>query len=133
LSLAYLTADEVNADLARRSAEACGATLQLFEPRDAVPDGRSATMYDLDYLPQEFASAIMDRLLGGRPACPTAVHCYNLDEAKRKALRAQGVLVSRRLSAGLVRALLRRARRDPVGSHRSFRPKASGKRRPARG
>jgi hypothetical protein len=116
--IAYLTGDEVNADLAGRMAEDCGATLCLLSFNDAPVDGRfDAVVYDLDYSPPPWREATLAKLVAGPSAIPVAVHSFNLEASQVEALYGNGVEVYRRLdrlvfqNLALARARLRLAAR----------------------
>ncbi len=108
--IAYLTADEVNQDLAARLAEACGMSLYLLTfqetPLEAPFD---AVLYDWDYLPAAHRERIQADLLAAPPPCPVAAHGYDLDERQASALRQHGVDVRRRLNHELLLHLGRAA------------------------
>jgi hypothetical protein len=105
MSIAYLSADEVNCHLAARMAAACGAALHPVSPRDPPPDGRfDAVLYDLDSMPPACREEILASALADRATCPVAVHSYNLD-MQADALRDKGVVVTRRLGPRVLRAL----------------------------
>jgi hypothetical protein len=107
MSIAYLSADEVNRHLAGGMAAACGATLYLLSPKDPPPDGRfDAVVYDLDSMPPACREEILASALARPPTRPVAVHSYNLD-MWADALRDNGTVVTRRLVPGVLRALCR--------------------------
>jgi hypothetical protein len=108
MRMAYLTTDEVNLDLAQTLAERADVCLVPLAPRDALPDGAcDAVLCDLDYLPAELREEILAAALAGRPGRPLALHGYNLDGQQTAALRRNGVIVARRLEAGLFSQLRR--------------------------
>jgi hypothetical protein len=107
MSIAYLSTDEVNRHLAGRMAAACRATLHPLSPKDPPPDGRfDAVLYDLDSMPPACREEIVASTLAGPPTRPMEVHSYNLD-MRADALRDKGVVVTRRLGPGVLRALRR--------------------------
>src|SRR5437016_13201071 len=88
MRVAYLTADEVNVELARQWAAECGGHLQRIRPKDGVPYGRfDAVCYDLDDVPRERRAEILLVLLSGPITRPTAVHGYGLDDDQIGRLR----------------------------------------------
>jgi hypothetical protein len=99
---AYLSLDEVNQDLAGRLAAAVGMEIDALSLRDPAPnDGPDAVLYDLDYLPPDTLRALLADLTGRVPACPVAVHSYRLSGRQVRELRRRGVIVVRRLGAGV--------------------------------
>jgi hypothetical protein len=107
MSIAYLSTDEVNRHLAGRMAAACGAKLHPLSPKDPPPDGRfDAVLYDLDSMPLACREEIVASALAGPPTRPVAVHSSNLD-TRADALRNKGVVVTRQLGPGVLRALCR--------------------------
>src|SRR5438046_3085297 len=95
---AYLSLNEVNQDLAQRLVAAVGGTLDVLSFRDAAPNGQfDAVIYDLDSLPADRQSAVLANLQAGPVSGPVAVHSYTLRGRQVRALREQGVLVSKRL------------------------------------
>jgi hypothetical protein len=107
MPIAYLSTDEVNRHLAALMAAACGATLHPLSPKDPPPDGRfDAVLYDLDSMPPACREEIVASALADPPTRPVAVHSYNLD-MQADALRDKGVVVTRRLGPGVLRALCR--------------------------
>jgi len=106
---AYLSLDEVNQDLAQRLVAAVGGTLDVLSFRDAAPNGQfDAVVYDLDSLPVDRRHAIVANLQAGPVSGPVAVHSYNLRGRQARALRGQGVLVSKRLRPALFAVLTQR-------------------------
>jgi hypothetical protein len=105
--IAYLSTDEVNRHLAARMAAECGATLHPLSPKDPPPDGRfDAVLYDPDSMPPACREEIVASALADPATRPLAVHSYNLD-MQADALRDKGVVVTRRLGPGVLRALCR--------------------------
>jgi hypothetical protein len=100
--IAYLTLDEVNADLALRLAKEGGNTLYALVPRRPTPRAPfDALLYDWDYLPAERRQAVLAELLDRPLPCPVAVHGYNLDDDLGETLSRKGVAVSRYLEPEL--------------------------------
>ena len=96
--IGYLTTDAVNLNLAERLAKTCKAELLMLSLREEVPeDFIDAVAYDLDYLPPEKREEVLAVLSAKRVPYPVVVHSYNLEKRQRLALRANGVLVARRL------------------------------------
>jgi hypothetical protein len=111
MRFAYLTLDVVNQALAARLAAAAGVCFSALTFRDAVPSGpRDAVLYDLDFLPADFRERLLKELVAGPRRGPVAVHGYSLSPRVARALRRRGVVVARRLRAGLFRRLRARAR-----------------------
>jgi hypothetical protein len=105
--IAYLTADEVNQDLASRMADDCGVALILLSPRDRLPDGAfDAAIFDLDYLPAALRDEILANLLSQPTMFQVAVHTYNLLEGQIESLSQKGVSVYRRLERAVFLNLL---------------------------
>ena len=117
MRVAYLTTDEVNRNLARGLAAACGAALHPVTPRDDPPDGSiDAVLYDLDFLSVTHRQEILAALKAGASPHVAGVHSYGLDENVVNALRKHHVVVSRRLDGKLFRKLRRQfAPRDSSG------------------
>jgi hypothetical protein len=104
---AYLSLDEVNQDLAARSADEAGVELDALTFRDAAPAGQfDAVVYDLDSLPPAYRRALLADLGAGQLVEPVAVHSYNLSAGQVRALRRRGVIVGRRLRSRLFDRLL---------------------------
>jgi hypothetical protein len=109
MRIAYLSTDEVNADLARRWASTCSCEVIPLWPRDPLPNGDyDAEIYDLDFLPPTLRQQVLTNLLSGPLHCPVAVHSYGLSEQHASDLRARGVFVWSRLER-VILVLLRRA------------------------
>jgi hypothetical protein len=112
--IAYVSADEVNRDLATRMAATCGATLHLFSPKDTPPDSRfDAVLYDLESVPPGQREEIVTGLLYNASTRPVAAHAYELD-ANVAALRDNGVIFDRQLTPKLLRILCRSLRSAPI-------------------
>jgi len=104
MRIAYLTTDEVNADLAIQFAARCGLALEPVDGRGLRPQEEQGLVLDLDYLPVDRCGEV----LTAARACPgirVAVHSYNLSAAQTQQLREIGVLVGRRLTASFFRRL----------------------------
>jgi hypothetical protein len=128
MRIAYVTTDEVNQDLALRTAAACGACLEAFSAPDALPCGvYDAVVYDWDFLPAVSRGKVVAGLAKD-PAPPVvAVHSYGLQGQEAQALRRHGVLIVRRLRGSLFRKL----RRQVARAQQSRRPggrRANGER-----
>jgi len=103
--IAYLTHDEVNAAEARRAALEAGLDLTVLPIKDGGQAAAAdAMLLDLDHLPADIKLDLLRRAAGGRLSNCVAVHSYQLSPAEVRALRAAGVLVSRRLTACLLDA-----------------------------
>ncbi len=110
MNLAYVTLDEVHQDLAYRLAVRNRVNLRVFWPTETFSPRRfAAVLYDLDYLPAPDRDRILARLRGGPLKVVCGVHSYNVSAKQRRALQRNGVIVRRRLSAGLLRAVLERS------------------------
>jgi hypothetical protein len=97
-TLAYLTTDEVNEDIAVRLAVKYNAILVPLFPRDTPPDTEyDAVLYDFDFLPEESRQKIVNDLLSAPAKRPVALHSFNVDDRLRQDLQAKGVRVFRRL------------------------------------
>jgi hypothetical protein len=111
--IAYLSNDEVDQALADGMARKCGAVICTRPPEDPPPDGLcDAVLYNLDDLPRDRRSALLEELRRAKPDRPTAVHGYDMTEEQARALDRCGVAASRRLHPGLIHRLLTAARRD---------------------
>jgi hypothetical protein len=97
---AYLTLDEVNArqaiDLGRR----CGQAVYLVDLRSPDLGGEPFLVIDLDHVPPSERPRLFNKLLPR-----LAVHGYNLWAETARRLTRAGVVVRRRLDAGLFRQL----------------------------
>jgi hypothetical protein len=126
--LAYQTTDEVHRATTDGLTANCGAQMVPLFLNDPPPNGQfNAVLYDLDYLYTEARQAVLAELLAGPPHCPTGVHSFNLDEEQEKGLRRNGVVVSRRLDAALIRRLVGRSRRTTMDATRSVSKSAQTK------
>jgi hypothetical protein len=111
--VAYLTTDEVNLDLARRLAEACGATLYPLAFWESSLDGQlDAALYDWDFLPPSNRQEVLNGLHSGPLPCPVALHGYCLEEGQEEALHRRGIAVHRRLEPEVFQ-VLRQAASQP--------------------
>ena len=101
MRIAYMNTDEVNGALAEQIAVACGAVVRTVLPKDPAPGGQfDAILYNLDDVPREERSVLLEELRLGKPHSPTAVHGYDLTDEQVRTLRQNGVAAARRLSAG---------------------------------
>ena len=121
MRIAYVSIDEVNQARAERMAAECGAVVCKVEPKDPGPDGLfDAVLYNLDDVPRDQRSALIEGLRRGESDHPKAVHGYDLTDEQARSLHQVGVLVARRLDFGLFRSLLEAAQRSreavPTGS-----------------
>lgn len=113
MRIAYLTTDEVNQALAAQMAAECGAVISARLPNDPPPDGLfDAVLYNLDDVPRDERSAVLEGFCRGKPAHPTAVHGYDITEEQAKTLIRNGVAAARRLHPGLLRSLFTAARQN---------------------
>src|SRR5262245_51930859 len=113
MRIAYVSTDEVNQALVAQTAAECGAVVCTLVPKDPPPDGLfDAVLYNLDDVPRDQRSVLIDELRRARPDRPTAVHGYDINEEQARALNRDGVAAARRLHPGLIRSLLTVARRD---------------------
>ena len=120
MRIAYMTTDEVDQALAARMAAECGAVVCALLPKDAPPDGLfDAVLYNLDDLPRDERSVLLDGLRRARPDRPTAVHGYDITDEQARALHDNGVAAARRLHLRLLRSLLTVARRERRRSPRT--------------
>ncbi len=118
MRIAYLTTDEVNHDVAQRSADDCGATLEVPALAEPIPDGAyDAILVDWDYLPVDCRRPILAALRIGRPHGRAVVHGYHLEDDVRHTLGQSGVAVHRRLEPKWLARWLRRLDRT-TGSRR---------------
>jgi hypothetical protein len=115
MKIAYVTTDEVNRYAADRLARACGAQVCCFSRQGAMVEGGfDAAVYDLDFLPGKEQRAVLTHLMTRPLTQSVAVHSYHLDGAQKRALRANGVVVYRRLVRKMFHLLLRRYHRGHV-------------------
>jgi hypothetical protein len=112
MRIAYVNTDEVDQALAAQMAAECGAVVCTLLPQDPPSDGLfDVVLYNLDDVPRDERSALLERLRRGQPDRPTAVHGYDLTDEQARALSRNGVAAARRLHTGLIRSLLTAARR----------------------
>jgi hypothetical protein len=105
--IAYISLDEVNQDLAARTAEKYGAYLDGFASlADMPPLSCDVVIYDFDFLPSDERRRAFEELTSGRASGLTVVHSYNLNPREKKALRRHGVVVRRRLAPGWLGRLI---------------------------
>jgi len=110
MTVAYITLDEVHEDRARRLSRAKGVGLEVFWPTETISRRDfPIVVYDLDFLPAERRDLVLRRALSRRTTDAVAMHGYNLTRHQRKALRQNGVLVSRRLGSKLLSRVVERA------------------------
>jgi hypothetical protein len=108
----YINTDPVDQALAEEMATSFGAVVISQYPKDAPGDGRpDALLYNLDEVPRQHRREVLERILHGQPACPRAVHGYDLSDAEALSLGLHGVAVSQRLEPGLIRLLCRAVHR----------------------
>jgi hypothetical protein len=113
MRITYVSTDEVNQALVARMAAECGAVVDTVLPQNSTPDGRfDAVLYNLDDVPRDRRSALLEELCRAKPGRPTAVHGYDLTDKQARALNRGGVATARRVHPGLIRSLLTAARRD---------------------
>jgi hypothetical protein len=106
MRVAYLTTDEVHAQLAQQMATACGVTLCPLVPREVPPDGPyEAVLYDWDDFPTGRQREVLAELLAGPLPYAVALHGYDLEAGLEEALRRHTVVVYRRLQPRLFRSL----------------------------
>jgi hypothetical protein len=112
MRIAYVSTDEVDQALVAQMATECGAAVCTLLPQDRRPDGLfDAVLYNLDDVPRDERSVLLDELHRGKPDRPTAVHGYDITVEQARALDRNGVAAARRLHPGLIRSLLNAARR----------------------
>ena len=101
MRIAYMNTDEVNQALAGQIALACGAVVRTVLPKDPAPGGQfDAILYNLDDVPREERSLLLEELRLGKPHSPAAVHGYDLTEEQVRTLGQSGVAVAPRLKRG---------------------------------
>jgi hypothetical protein len=116
MRIAYINTDEVNEALAARMAAECGAVVCEVFPKDPPPDGQfDAVLYNLDDVPRDQRSALIEGLCLGAPEHPTAVHGYDITDEQARTLRRNGVAVARRLHVVLLRSLCKSTREQTAG------------------
>ncbi len=113
MRIAYVSTDEVNQDLAARVAAEFGAVISARLPNDPPPDGLfDAVLYNLDDVPRDERSALLEGFRSGKPVHPTAVHGYDISDEQLRTLNRRGVAAARRLHRDLVRSLFAAARQS---------------------
>jgi hypothetical protein len=120
--IAYVTTDEVNKDVATKLGSESGVTVcPLRLDEIGLVDRFDAMIYDLDFVPAPWRTAILSQLLARSAFALRAVHSYNLVEDDEEELRQCGVLVFRRLESAVFRRLIRawEAVRIAYSQHRS--------------
>jgi hypothetical protein len=116
MRIAYLTTDEVNHDLARRTADGCEGVLKIPALAELIPEGAyDCVLVDWDYLPAGSKPVVLAALLAGHWHGPVAVHGYHLEDKVRDILSQKGVAVHRRLERRWLTRWLRRVRRRAEG------------------
>jgi hypothetical protein len=113
MRIAYVNTDEVNQDLAERTASEYCAAVCILVPEGPPPDGLfDAVLYNLDEVPRDQRSALLERLRQATPHRPTAVHGYDITDEQARTLRRHGVAVAQRLHPALLRSLCKAALRS---------------------
>jgi hypothetical protein len=113
MRIAYVTTDEVNLALAARVAAEFGAVISAQLPNDPPLDGLfDAVLYNLDDVPRDKRSALLEGFCRGKPAHPTAVHGYDITDGQARTLNRHGVAAARRLHRDLLRSLFTAARQS---------------------
>jgi uncharacterized RDD family membrane protein YckC len=116
MRIAYLTTDDVNHDLARQTADGCGAILEVLAQGGPSPEAAyDAVLVDWDYLPADGRALILATLLAGQWHCPVAVHGYHLEAKLRHILSQKGVATHCRLEPHWLARWLRQVRRRTDG------------------
>lgn len=111
MRIAYVNTDEVNHDLAARTAAQHGAVIFGVAPEGPPPDARfDGVLYNLDDVPRVQRLPLLEALPHGQPHRPAAVHGYDITEEQVSTLKPNGVAAARRLCPGLLRDLLTAAR-----------------------
>ena len=111
MRIAYVNTYEVNQDLAERTASEYCAAVCIRVPEGPPPDGLfDAVLYNLDEVPRDQRSALLERLCQATPHRPTAVHGYDITDEQARTLRRHGVAVAQRLHPALLRSLCKAAR-----------------------
>ena len=106
MRIAYVNTDEVNQDLAERTASEYCAAVCILVPEGPPPDGLfDAVLYNLDEVLRDQRSALLERLRQATPHRPTAVHGYDITDEQARTLRRHGVAVAQRLHPALLRRL----------------------------
>jgi hypothetical protein len=107
--IAYISADEVNRDLAARIGASSGAQVEFLGHEGPAQEGRfDVVLYDLESLTRAQREMIVAKLLERPSSRPVAVHFYNF-EGRAEQLRERGVICSRKLTPSLLRMLCRSA------------------------
>jgi hypothetical protein len=109
-TLAYLTTDEVNEEIALRMAAMYDANLVPLDPRDKDTE-YDAVLYDFDFLPAESRRKVLSDLLSAASKRPAALHSFNLDDRLRHDLQCKGVDVFSKLGPECLRKLVKMKRR----------------------
>jgi len=113
MRIAYVNTDEVNQDLAERTASDYCAAVCILVPEGPPPDGLfDVVLYNFDEVPRDQRSALLERLRQATPHRPTAVHGYDITDEQARTLRRHGVAVAQRLHPALLRSLCKAALRN---------------------
>jgi hypothetical protein len=113
MRIVYVSTDEVNQALAEQVAAECRAVISARPPEALPKDGLfDAVLYNLDDMPREERSALLEEFRRDKPDHPTAVHGYEISDEQARTLKRNGVVAARRLSPVLLRGLLSAARRN---------------------
>jgi hypothetical protein len=113
--------DEVNCNLAERMITVIAEEIQLECFAGRSSNARiDAWIYDLDQLPPDDRNLILRTLCRASPSRPVAVFSYSLPGTLRRRLRANGVLVRRRLDVNVFTEL--EARMTPSVSREKTAP-----------
>jgi hypothetical protein len=112
MKIAYMNTDEVNLELAARTAARFGAVVCRLVPEGPPSDGLfDAVLYNLDEVPRDQRSNFLDRVRIDSSHRPTGVHGYDITDEQARALSRSGVVSSKRLHVDLLRDLFSAARR----------------------
>jgi hypothetical protein len=112
MRIAYVNTDEVNQDLAVRTAVQHGAVIFSLAPEGPSPDGLfDAVLYNLDDVPQGHRFPLLEGLRYDEPHMATAVHGYDITDEQVQTLKRNGVGAARRLHPGLLCDLFIAARK----------------------
>jgi hypothetical protein len=107
VSIAYMSLDEVNQDLALEIADGCGERLAtLASSAEVLPGECDAIVYDLDHLCASDRRLILEQLMLGPTERLAAVHSYHLPPRAVRSLRRNGVIVERRLQGDWLARLI---------------------------
>ncbi len=113
MRVAYFNSDQVNQHMAAQIASGHGAILCNLSPHHPVPeDLYDAVLYNLDDVPRDRHSSVIERLCCGEANQPAAVHGYGMTDEQAMTLRRYGVAAARQLHSGLFRILIDAVRRN---------------------